>query len=197
MRRVPHPLVALVVAAAALAGVACSSSSTPTVKPDTAAATVADVYKLDQRQQQCLAQGFSHDEAATRPLAANRAASDADLAALGRVADACIPVSVLATAIVGGASEGGNTLTSAQQSCLRQAVGRLSASDRATLLAGLAVPTALGDIQTALLGKVTDGLLNTCQISIPGVTQQDTTPSPSSTSSASTSSTASPSGTTG
>ena len=52
---------------------------------------------------------------------------------------------------------------------------RLSDQDQATLLAGLAVPTALSDLQTALLGRVTDGLLNTCRISIPGVSETDTT----------------------
>ena len=106
-------------------------------------------------------------------MAANKAASDADLAALGGVARSCIPTSTLATAIVNGADQG-NTLTTSEQACLRGAVARLSDADRATLLAGLAVPTALSDIQTALLGRVTDGLLNTCKISIPGVTTQDT-----------------------
>ncbi len=114
------------------------------------------------------------DHAATRPLAANRAATDADLAALGRVARACIPTSTLAGAIVGGASQG-DTLSGPEQACLRSAVARLSHADQATLLAGLAVPTALSDLQTALLGRVTDGLLNTCKISIPGVTDQTAT----------------------
>ncbi len=32
------------------------------------------------------------------------------------------------------------------------------------MLAGLAVPTALGDIETALLGKITDKILTSCHI---------------------------------
>jgi hypothetical protein len=169
-------LALLAVAAVALGAGACSHHSAPTVNPDTAAQTLAATYKLDPQQQACLVTGFRHDAAATRPLASDGPATDDELAALGQVADACIPVSVLATAIVGGAGQGGSSLPAAQQACLRQAVGRLDATDRSTLLAGLAVPTALGDLQTALMGRITDGLLNTCHISIPGVTQQGTTP---------------------
>ena len=157
-----------------LGALGCSHSSTPTVDPTTAAQTLASVYKVTSAQQQCLERGFAADHAATRPLAANRAATDADLAALGRVARACIPTSTLASAIVGGAGQGA-ALSGPEQSCLRIAVTRLSHQDQATLLAGLAVPTSLSDLQTALLGRVTDGLLNTCKISIPGVSETDTT----------------------
>jgi hypothetical protein len=160
-------------ALAVLATASCSHHGPATVNASTAAQTVASVYKLDRGQQQCLATAFARRPAATRPLASDKPVSDADLAALGDVARGCIPVSTLADAIVGGASQG-VTLPDSQQSCLRSAVAALDAGDRATLLAGLAVPSALSDLQTALLGKVTDGLLNTCKVSIPGVTTQDT-----------------------
>jgi hypothetical protein len=175
LRSVPMPRLAAaaVLAAALFAALGCSHSSTPTVDPGTAAQTLGSVYKLSGAQEQCLKAGFAQDHAATRPLAANKAARDADLASLGEVARSCIPTSTLADAIVEGADQG-NTLSTAQQACLRVGVGGLSHVDQATLLAGLAVPTALSDIQTALLGRVTDGLLNTCRISIPGVTTQDT-----------------------
>ncbi len=175
LRSVPMPrLAAAAVLAAVLFGaLGCSHSSTPSVNPDTAAQTLASVYKLSASQERCLEAAFAHDHAATRPLAANQAARDSDLAALGGVARSCIPTTTLASAIVEGADQD-NTLSGAEQACLRGAVARLSQADQATLLAGLAVPTALSDIQTALLGRVTDGLLNTCKISIPGVTTQDT-----------------------
>jgi len=131
------------------------------------------VYKLDVGQQQCLARGFAQHPAATRPLASNRATRDADLAALGAVARACIPVTTLSNAILGGVGQG-VSLPSTQQTCLRTAVTHLDAADQATLLSGLVVPSSLSDLQTALLGRVTDGLLNRCHVSIPGVTTQDT-----------------------
>ena len=165
---------ATVLAAVLIGATGCSHRSTPTVDPATAAQTLASVYKVTPTQQQCLQRGFAADRGATRPLAANKAATDTDLAALGRVARSCIPTATLADAIVGGAGQG-TALTAAEQTCLRTAVARLSDGDRATLLAGLAVPTALGDIQTALLGRITDGLLNTCRISIAGVNETDTT----------------------
>jgi hypothetical protein len=168
-RRAPLWVAAVLVGLA----VSCSHDGAPTVSATTAAQTVAAVYKLDASQEQCLARGFAHHSAATRPLASNRAARDDDLNALGAVAQACIPVSTLAGAIVGGVGQGGS-LSSAEQNCLRTAVAHLDATDRATLLSHLAVPTALSDLQTALLGRVTDGLLNTCHVSIPGVTTQDT-----------------------
>lgn len=170
----PRLAAATVLAAVLIGATGCSHSSTPTVDPATAAQTLASVYKVTPTQQQCLQQGFAADHSATHPLTANRAATDADLAALGRVARACIPMSTLADAIVGGAGQGA-TLTGDEQACLRAAVARLSHQDQATLLAGLAVPTALGDLQTALLGRITDGLLNTCKISIAGVNETDTT----------------------
>jgi len=166
--------VAAAVALALTAGLttACSSGS-PSVDPSTAAQTLASVYKLDPAQQRCLKVAFAADHGATLPLAANKAATNAQLAALGRVARGCIPTSTLATAIVGGANQS-VALTGTQQSCLRMAVARLSDADRATLLADLAVPTALSDLQTALLGRVTDGLLNTCRITLPGVVTDTT-----------------------
>ena len=170
----PRLAAASVLAAVLIGAMGCSHHSAPTVDPATAAQTLASIYKVTPAQQQCLRRGFAADHTATRPLAANRAATDADLAALGRVARTCIPTSTLASAIVGGAGQGA-TLTGAEQACLRTAVTRLSHSDQATLLAGLAVPTALSDLQTALLGRITDGLLNTCRISIPGVNETDTT----------------------
>ena len=163
----------VLVGALLVAASGCSHSSAPTVSPSTAAQTLSSVYKLTGAQERCLASAFARNRAATRPLAANRAARDADLAALGSVARSCIPTSTLAGAIVAGADQG-NGLSAADQACLRTAVARLSPGDQATLLAGLAVPTALSDLQTALLGRVTDGLLDTCKISIPGVTTQDT-----------------------
>ena len=170
----PRLAAATVLAAVLLGAMGCGHRSTPTVDPATAAETLASVYKVTPAQQRCLARGFAADRAATRPLAANRAATDADLAALGGVARACIPTSTLASAIVGGAGQG-VALTGPEQACLRTAVAGLDHQDQATLLAGLAVPTALSDLQTALLGRVTDGLLNTCKISIPGVNETDTT----------------------
>jgi hypothetical protein len=153
----------------------CGRSSLPTVTPSVAAETFASVYKLPPSEQRCLERAFTHDRAATRPLASNGPAHDTDLAALGRVARSCIAVSTLADAVVGGATEGSTPLTTTQQACLRQAVGQLGDDDRATMLAGLAVPTALGDIQTAELGKITDRLLTDCHISLSDITATDTT----------------------
>jgi hypothetical protein len=170
----PRIAAATVLAAVLIGALGCSHQSPPSVDPATAAQTLASVYKVTPAQQQCLQRGFAANHTATRPLAADKAATDAELAALGAVARACIPTATLATAIVGGAGQG-TPLSASEQTCLRGAVTRLSDRDQATLLGGLAVPTALGDVQTALLGRITDGLLNTCRISIPGVNETDTT----------------------
>jgi uncharacterized membrane protein len=172
---VPRLAAATVLAVVVFGALGCGRSSAPTVDPATAAQTLASVYKLSTPDQQCLKAAFTAHRAATRPLAANKPASDTDLAALGAVARSCVPTSTLATAILGAADQD-NALTATQRACLRTAVGALSPADQSTLLAGLAVPTALSDLQTALLGRVTDGLLNTCKISISGVTEQGTTP---------------------
>ena len=81
---------------------------------------------------------------------------------------------MLANVVVGSATTGGLTLTATQQTCVRAAITGLSPADQSTLLAGLAVPTALGDIQTALLGRITEGVLQRCGVSVPGV-ESDTT----------------------
>jgi hypothetical protein len=148
--------------------VACSSSGPKTVPPDTAAATLAAVYKLPPSQQTCLSRAFAADRAATRPLASNSPARDADLAALGKVAHSCIPASTLATAVVAGAADGTSGLSATQRSCVRDAVVALSPTDQATMLAGLAVPTVLGDIQTALVGRIAEGVLHRCHVTVSG-----------------------------
>jgi hypothetical protein len=150
----------------------CGGSSRPTVSPASAAQTIAAVYRLSDSQESCLTRAFDANRAATRPLASDGPATDGDLTALGSVAATCIPASTLSDAIVGGA--GG--LTTAQQACVQREVAALDKADRATLLAGLAVPNVLGDIQTALLGKITQGVLDRCHISLPDITETDTTP---------------------
>ncbi len=155
--------------------VAGCGSSKPTVAPAAAAQTFASVYRLSAAEQRCLQRAFTTHRDATRPLASNSPARDSDLAALGQVAASCIAVSTLADAVVGGADQGSTPLTAAQQACVRQAVTALSEDDRATMLAGLAVPTALGDLQTAELGKITNGVLATCHISVGDITTTDTT----------------------
>ena len=62
---------------------------------------------------------------------------------------------------------------------MRTEVAALATADRATLLAGLAVPNSLGDLQTALLGKITQGVLDRCHITLPDITETDTTPTTS------------------
>ena len=151
---------------------ACGGSGRATLSPSAAAQTIAAIYKLSPAQQRCLTNAFDADRAATRPLASDGPATDADLTALGTLAETCIPASTLSATIVGGA--GG--LTATQQACVRTEVAGLGPHDRATLLAGLAVPNVLGDIQTALLGKITQGVLDRCHISLPDITETDTTP---------------------
>ena len=154
----------------------CGGSSRATLSPAAAAEAVAAIYKLPADRQQCLTKAFEADRAATRPLASNAPATDADLAALGRVARSCIASSTLADDVVGGA--GG--LTPAQQTCVRAEVAGLSPADQATLLAGLALaPDVLGDLRTALLGKITQGVLDRCHVSLPDITETDTTPTTS------------------
>ncbi len=145
---------------------ACSSSpSKATVAPSEAAQTIGSVYSLSDDQVACLERAFASHHAATRPLATDSTASDDDLRALGEVANGCIPVETLSAAIVGGVGEGLGNLTVMQKGCLDGAVRALDDTDRTTLLVGLAVNTALDDIQRAELGKVTDGLLTTCHLS--------------------------------
>jgi hypothetical protein len=146
---------------------ACGGSSRPTVAPSTASATVAAVFGLDGAEQSCLTKAFAADKAATRPLATNSPAHDDDLAALGRVAHSCIPADTLAAAVVAGAADGSKALSATKQQCVHGQVAALSAGDQATVLAGLTVPNVLDDIQTALVGKIADGVLRHCQIGVP------------------------------
>ena len=155
-----------------LLAVGCGGSSRASLSPPAAAEALAAIYKLPADRQACLTRAFAANKAATRPLASDAPSSDADLAALGRVAQACIAASTLADDVV----EGAGGLTPAQQSCVRAEVGRLKGSDRATLLAGLAVSNSLGDLQRALLGRITGGVLDRCHVTLPDLTETDTTP---------------------
>jgi len=160
-----------------LIGVACSSSQDKaSVDPKEAAQTIGSAYSLSEDQSACLEKGFDKNHAATGPLASDGAASDDDLRALGNVEMACIPEETLAAAIVGGASEALGTMTAADKTCLDGAVRALDDTDRTTLLVGLVVSTALNDAQTAELGKVTNGLLGSCHVSVDATTP--TTPAP-------------------
>jgi len=160
-----------------LIGVACSSSpAKASVDPKEAAQTIGSAYSLSDDQIACLEKGFDKNHAATRPLASDGAASDDDLRALGNVEMACIPNETLAAAIVGGASEALANLTAADKTCLDGAVRALDDTDRTTLLVGLVVSTALNEAQTAELGKVTNGLLGGCHISLDATTPS--TPAP-------------------
>ena len=172
VRPVALALVALflLVGGALLEG--CGGSSRASLSPSAAAQALVAIYKLPADRQACLTRAFAAHEAATRPLASNGPATDADLAALGEVARSCIASTTLADDIVGSAG----SLTASQQACVHTEVAELDAHDQATLLAGLAVPNVLGDIQTALLGKITDGVLQRCHLSLPDITETDTTP---------------------
>ena len=143
--------------------------------PKEAAQTIGSVYSLSDDQIACLERAFASHHAATRPLATDDTVSDDDLAALGEVENGCIPVDTLSTAIVGGVGEGLGNLTVLQKGCLDGAVRALADTDRTTLLVGLAVNTALDDVQRAELGKVTNGLLETCHLSIDAAASPSTT----------------------
>lgn len=159
---------------------ACSSNggARATVEPQEAAQTIGSVYSLSDDQISCLQGAFDAHHDATRPLASDGTASDADLRALGSVESDCIPVEALSAAIVGGVTEGLGTLTDSQKTCLDGAVTGLADTDRTTLLVGLAVNTALDDVQLAELGKVTNGLLETCHLSDQATVTTGTTATP-------------------
>ena len=154
---------------------ACSSSQPKaTVDPKEAAQTIGSVYSLSDDQIACLQKAFAGHHAATRALATDGTVSDDDLRALGDVERGCIPVDTLSAAIVGGVGEGLGNLTVLQKGCLDGAVRALDDDDRTTLLVGLAVNSALDDIQRAELGKVTNGLLTTCHLSSDAPTETTT-----------------------
>jgi hypothetical protein len=134
----------------------------------TAAQTLAAVFQLPASGQTCLERAFAADRAATSPFAGNGPARDADLTELGKVARSCVPRATLAAAIVAGATDGTKPLGAVAQACVQHQVESLSSADEATVLAGLAVPNRLDDIQTALVGQIADRILRTCGISVPG-----------------------------
>jgi hypothetical protein len=166
--RVIRPIVGgMLLASCLFMAVACSNSEPKaSVDPKEAAQTIGSAYSLPDDQISCLEGAFAKNHAATRPLASDGTASDDDLRTLGQVESACIPVETLAAAIVGGASEALGTLTAAQRTCLDGAVQALDDTDRTTLIVGLAVSSALDDLHKAELGKVTNGLLGACQLSV-------------------------------
>jgi hypothetical protein len=151
-----------------LSGVAACSSkgASSTVKASEAAQVIGSAYSLSPDQISCLEKGFGAKPAATRPLASDGAATDSDLQALGTVENACIAPETLAAAVLAGFKQGLTSLTTAQEACLNHAMTGLSDGDRSTLLVGLAVNSALGEVQQAELGRVTNGLLETCQLAI-------------------------------
>ena len=145
---------------------ACSKSQPKAaVDPTEAAQTIGSAYSLPDDQIACLRDAFAANHAATAALGSDNTASDADLEALGRVLHGCVPVETLSVAIVGGVTEGLGGLTEPQKGCLDGAIRALDDTDRDTLLVGLAVSSALDDVQRAQLGKVTNGLLVTCSLS--------------------------------
>jgi len=145
---------------------ACGSNPGPSVRSDDAAATIASAYSLPADQEACLEKAFRSHPAATRPLASDQPATDLDLLALGAVEDGCIQVSTLAQAITSGAADSFGTLDEQQRTCLDDAVTALSDDDRVTLLVGLVVPRSLGDTWGIELGRVTNGILDACQLSV-------------------------------
>ena len=145
---------------------ACTSKSAPTVSPGDAAATIASAYSLPADEQACLETAFRAKPAATRPLASDQPASEGDLRALGAVEDGCIQVSTLATAITAGAADSFASMSDQQRTCLNDSVTSLGDADRVTLLVGLVVPQSLSDIGGAEMGRVTNGILEGCQLSV-------------------------------
>jgi hypothetical protein len=117
-------------------------------------------------EQACLERAFRAKPAATRPLASDKPASEGDLHALGAVEDGCIQVSTLAAAITAGAADSFTSMNDQQRTCLNDSVTSLSEADRVTLLVGLVVPQSLSDIGGAEMGRVTNGILEGCQLSV-------------------------------
>jgi len=155
-----------------------SSSSTPKLSAADAATTVASAFALPDDQKACLEQGFHDHPEAIRPLATDGTANDTDLEALGRVEDGCIQLTTLSNAIVTGAAAGFGSITDQQRACLPTAIGALSDDDRVTLLVGLTVPQSLSDAKATELGRVTNGVLDTCHLTLdtPATGPATTTP---------------------
>jgi hypothetical protein len=175
MAWIPRPplrrTVLLLTAASLIMGVACSSkSATSQVSPTDAAATVASAYSLPDDQKTCLEHAFRDHPEATHPLATDRTAHDTDIHALGDAENGCIHVDTLAAAVTSGAADGFGSITDPQRTCLNDSVNGLSTPDRVTLLVGFTVPQSLSDSMSTELGRVTNGILDACKLSI------DTTP---------------------
>jgi hypothetical protein len=152
------------------AGACSSKSKGTTVSAADAAATVASAYSLPEDQQSCLEQAFRQHPEATRPLATARTADDVDIQALGEAENTCIHVETLAAAVTSGASDGFGSITEQQRTCLTDTINGLSTDDRVTLLVGFTVPQSLSDAKATEMGRVANGILDACNLSI------DTTP---------------------
>jgi hypothetical protein len=142
------------------------------VQPADAASTIASAYSLPADQQACLERAFRANPAGTRPLASNQPASEADLRSLGAVEMGCIQVATLASAITSGAADSFGNLDDAQRACLDDGVTALSDDARLTMLVGLVVPQSLGESWAIEMGRVTNGILDACHLTLasPGET---------------------------
>jgi uncharacterized membrane protein len=167
-RRLPRRRTAAILAVAVLfiVGACSSKNATTTVSPAEAAATVASAYSLPDDQRSCLEHAFRDHPQAARPLATARTADDSDLQALGDAENSCIQVGTLADAVTSGAADGFGSITDQQRTCLNDSINGLSTDDRVTLLVGFTVPQSLGDAKSTELGRVTNGILDTCHLSI-------------------------------
>jgi len=168
--RRPWTLALVVVVVLFGAGACSSKSSTANVSPADAAATVASAYSLPDDQKTCLEHAFRDHPEATHPLATDRTAHDTDIQALGNAENGCIHVDTLAAAVTSGAADGFGSITDTQRTCLNDSINGLSTADRVTLLVGFTVPQSLSDAMSTELGRVTNGILDACKLSI------DTTP---------------------
>ena len=152
------------------AGACSSKPKSASVNAADAASTVASAYALPDDQKACLEQAFHDHPEATRPLATDRTADDVDIQALGEVENGCIHVDTLAGAVTSGAADGFGSITDGQRSCLNSSINGLSDGDRVILLVGFTVPQSLSDAKATEFGRVVNGILDTCNLSI------DTTP---------------------
>jgi hypothetical protein len=159
---------------------ACGSKGGTSVRPADAASTIASAYSLPADQQACLERAFRADPAATRPLASNQPATDADLRSLGAVEMGCIQVATLASAITSGAADSFGNLDDTQRACLSDGVTALSDDARLTMLVGLVVPQSLGETWAIEMGRVTNGILDACHLTLTSSGETTVAPVPGS-----------------
>lgn len=137
------------------------------VDPADAAALVASTYGLSPQDEACLEDGFGDDAGAAEALSVEVVPDRAQLEALARVLQRCLPTEALAATVAAAAGRGLGDRNAERQACLAGAIVELPPAERDLLFAGLVSPAVVAGTEGLALElrALTGRLLRSCGVS--------------------------------